>query len=251
MPLVVVGLNHKTAPIELLERLAIAEEEVPKALDALLSYEHVIEGAVLSTCNRIEVLALVSRFHGGAQDVRNFLAEFRHVAPEEFTDHIYTYHDDGALRHLFRVAAGIDSMVVGESEILGQVRRAYARAAEAGAAGATLSHAFRRALAVGRRARAETAIGRNPASISSAAVELARRTAGSLEGRRVVLVGAGKMGSLALRALARAGVDDVVVLSRTEARARATAAREDADTASLDDLEDALAGADIMICSTT
>ncbi|HEX2235416.1 MAG TPA: glutamyl-tRNA reductase [Actinomycetota bacterium] len=255
MPLVVVGLNHKTAPIELLERLAIPDEDVPKALDALMSYEHVLEGAVLSTCNRIEVLGVVARFHGGAQDMRNFLSELRHVAPEDFADHLYTYHDEGAARHLFRVAAGIDSMVVGESEILGQVRRAFARATEQGTAGPMLSHALRRALHVGRRARVETAIGRNPASISSAAVELARRGApgGSLAGKNVLVVGAGKMGALALQVLGRAGVGDVVVLSRSEASARraASSTAEDVAAGGLDELEDALARADIVICSTT
>lgn len=255
MALVVVGLNHKTAPIELLEGLAISEQDLPKALDALASYEHVLEGAVLSTCNRIEVLGVVAKFHGGAQDMRNFLAEFCHLAPEDFADHLYTYHDEGAARHLFRVAAGIDSMIVGESEILGQVRRAFGVALEQGTVGPTLSHALRRALHVGKRARAETAIGRNPASISSAAVELARRGAvgGSLEGKRVLVVGAGKMGGLALQALGRAGVGDVTVLSRTEASARraATSAADGAATGALDGLEDAIADADIVICSTT
>jgi glutamyl-tRNA reductase len=253
MSLVVVGLNHKTAPIELLERLAIAEEELPKALHQLLGYEHIVEGTILSTCNRIEVIAVVSRFHGGAQDMRNFLSEFCHVAPEEFTDHLYTYHDEGAARHLFRVAAGIDSLVVGESEILGQVRRAHALASEEGAARRILSHVLRQALTVGKRARAQTAIGRNPVSISSAAVELARRAmpGGSLEGLSVLLVGAGKMGALALRALARAGASDVTIMSRTESSARALAESAEAEPASLDELEDALVGSDIVICSTT
>jgi glutamyl-tRNA reductase len=253
MALVVVGLNHKTAPIELLERLAISDDQLSKALHQLLGYEHVVEGAILSTCNRIEVIADVSRFHGGAQDMRNFLAEFCHVAPEDFTDHLYTYHDEGAARHLFRVAAGIDSLVVGESEILGQVRRAFAAAAEEGAARRVLGHAFRRALAVGKRARAETGIGRNPISISSAAVELARRALprASLTGRSVLVVGAGKMGSLALRALTRAGATDVTIVSRKGSSARTLAASGGAAPASLDELEDALAASDIVICSTT
>ena len=175
MSLVVVGLNHKTAPIELLEKLAISEEMLPKALTQLGNYEHVLEGAILSTCNRIEVYAVVSKFHGGAQDVRNFLAEFCHLAPEDFVDRLYTYHDEGAVRHLFRVAAGIDSMVIGESEILGQVKRAFQRATDEGTIGPVLSKLFRQAVRAGKRARTETAIGRNPVSVSSAAVDLARR----------------------------------------------------------------------------
>ena len=132
--LVVVGLNHKTAPVALLEKLAIGGDRLPKALHQLSTYEHVSEGAILSTCNRIEVYAAVSKFHGGAQDLRNFLSEFCHVAPEDFNDLLYTYHDEGAVRHLFRVAAGIDSMIVGESEILGQVRRSFQTATEEGGA---------------------------------------------------------------------------------------------------------------------
>src|ERR687896_2205662 len=146
MPIVVVGLNHKTAPISLLDRLSITESELLKALHQLETYEHVNEAVVLSTCNRIEAYAAVTKFHGGAQDLRNFFAEFCHVAPEDFIDHLYTYHDEGAVRHLFRVAAGIDSLVIGESEILGQVRRAYAIAQQEAATGRMLRMAFVSAL---------------------------------------------------------------------------------------------------------
>src|SRR5919106_1599234 len=138
MPVMVVGLNHRTAPIAVLERLAIPEERLPKALQAAMTYEHVLEAVVLSTCNRMEVAASVTKFHGGAQDLRNFISEFCHVAPEEFSDLLYTYHEESAVRHLFRVASGIDSLVVGESEILGQMKRAFAVASEEGAAGRLL-----------------------------------------------------------------------------------------------------------------
>ena len=253
MSLVVVGLNHKTAPIALLERLAIPEERLGKALQQLTGYEHVAEGVVLSTCNRIEVYAAVTKFHGGAQNLRNFLAEFCHIAPEDFADHLYTYHDDGAVRHLFRVAGGVDSMVVGESEILGQVRRAHKFADDENSIGPLLGMAFRRALRVGKRARSETAIGRNPASISSAAVELARRAfeEGTLAGRSVAIVGAGKMGRLAAAALASAGATDVVILNRNKDRAQAAAEEFSATPRSFDDLPDVLASVDIVISSTT
>lgn len=253
MSTVVVGLNHKTAPIALLERLAIGSDDLPKALHQLESYEHVLEGAVLSTCNRIEVYAVVSKFHGGAQDLRNFFAEFCHVAPEDFTDHLYTYHDEGAIRHLFRVAAGIDSMVVGESEILGQVRRSYQLAHDEGVLHRVLGAAFRRALRVGKRARNETAVGRNPVSVSSAAVELAKRafTDGSLAGKKTVIVGAGKMGRLAADALASSGADKVIVVNRTEDKARDLAAALDVESRPMEALQEAIAEADILICSTT
>ena len=251
--LVLVGLNHKTAPVGLLERLAIPEEQLSKALQQLAGYTHVVEGAVLSTCNRIEVYAAVTKFHGGAQDLRNFLAEFCHIAPEDFADHLYTYHEEGAVRHLFRVAGGIDSMVVGESEILGQVRRAHQIAVGEGIVGPLLGMAFRRALRVGKRARAETAIGRNPASISSAAVELARRAfdGGTLAGRTVAIVGAGKMGRLAAAALRSAGASDVVVVNRSDDRARAAAEAFSATRRPFGDLPDVLASVDIVISSTT
>lgn len=253
MSIVVVGLNHKTAPVGLLERLSISEERLGKALHQLATYEHVLEGAVLSTCNRIEAYAVVSKFHGGAQDLRNFFAEFCHVAPEDFTDDLYTYHDEGALRHLFRVAAGIDSMVVGESEILGQVRRAYQRAADEGMIHRVLGAAFRQALRVGKRARTETSIGHNPVSISSAAVELARRAwpDGTLDGRKVTIVGAGKMGRLAARALAASGAGDVTVVNRTEERGRDLAETFGATSRPFEELEDVLRDSEIVICSTT
>jgi glutamyl-tRNA reductase len=253
MSMVVVGLNHKTAPISLLERLSISNEDLPKALHQLQNYEHVLEGLVLSTCNRIEVYAVVSRFHGGAQDIRNFFAEFCHIAPEDFSDHLYTYHDDGAVRHLFRVAAGIDSMVVGESEILGQVRRAYQVAEEEGVIHRMLGAAFRQALRVGKRSRTETAVGRNPVSVSSAAVELAKRAFEdpSLAGKKVVIVGAGKMGRLAADALASSGASNVTVVNRTEERAQALAERLNVDSMPYEQLERAIGGADILICSTT
>ena len=253
MSIVVVGLNHKTAPVDLLERLSISEERLGKALHQLGTFEHVLEGAILSTCNRIEAYAVVSKFHGGAQDLRNFFAEFCHVAPEDFTDDLYTYHDEGALRHLFRVAAGIDSMVVGESEILGQVRRSYQRAADEGLIHRVLGAAFRQALRVGKRARTETSIGHNPVSVSSAAVELARRAwpDGTLDGRKVTIVGAGKMGRLAARALAASGAGDVTVVNRTEERGRDLAEAFGAESRPFDELEDVLRDSEIVICSTT
>lgn len=253
MSLVVVGLNHKTAPIELLERLSISDDDIPKALHALDGYEHVLESALLSTCNRIEVYAVVSKFHGGSQDLRNFLSEFCHVAPEDVSDRLYTYHDEGAVRHLLRVAAGVDSMVVGESEILGQVRRAYQIAVEHGNVHRVLGQAFRYALRVGKRVRTETAIGRNPVSVSSAAVELARRAfdGGSLASKKVAIVGAGKMGRLAAQALATAGTTDIVVVNRSEERGLELAKEFGAESRTFDDLQNVISTSDIVICSTT
>ena len=253
MSVVVVGLNHKSAPIGLLERLTISEEQLPKALHQLATYEHVLEGVVLSTCNRVEVYVAVSKFHGGAQDVRNFLSEFCHVAPEDFNDHLYSYHDEAALRHLFRVASGVDSMIVGESEILGQVRRAFQTASAEATVQRVLGAAFRKALRVGKRVRTEIYIGRNPVSISSAAVELARRafTGETLAGKHVTIVGAGKMGRLAAQALAQAGAKDIAVVNRTEERAHDLAETFNAVPHAWEELSSVVERSDILICSTT
>ena len=250
---IVVGLNHRTAPVSVLERVSISDESLPKALLQLSNYEHVLEGAILSTCNRTEIYAVAPKFHAGVQDLRSFLEEFCHIAPEDLSDHLYTFHEDGAVRHLFRVASGIDSMVLGESEILGQVRRAYQIAQTEGLVTRVLGAAFRHALRVGKRARTETAIGRNPTSISSAAVDLAKRAfdGGSLEGRSVVVVGAGKMGSLAAKALARSGATQITVVNRTGEKAETLAQELGVDAKPWEELHKAIEASDIVISSTT
>ena len=253
MSAIVVGLNHRTAPVSVLEQVSISEESLPKALHQLGTYEHVLEGAILSTCNRTEIYAVSPKFHAGVQDLRNFLEEFCHIAPEDVSDHLYTFHEDGAVGHLFRVASGIDSMVLGESEILGQVRRAYQVAQTEGLVTRVLGAAFRHALRVGKRARTETAIGRNPVSISSAAVDLARRAfdGADLEGRSIAVVGAGKMGSLAAKALARSGASQITVVNRTEEKAQTLADELGIEAKAWDELQGAISEADIVISSTT
>src|SRR6266498_91176 len=215
MPVFVVGLNFKSAPLELLERLAVDPERLPKALARLLDGDHVHEGVVLSTCNRVEVYSAISRFHAGSTDVRHFLAEFHHLEPQDFADQLYSYYEERAVRHLFAVASGVDSMVVGESQILGQVREAFRAAQEEGAVGPVLSTLFGQAIKVGRRARRETAIGAGPTSTLEVGLRVAERRLGSLAGRRVLVVGAGKMGRLAGRGARAAGVAEVVVANRT------------------------------------
>jgi glutamyl-tRNA reductase len=255
LSLVAVGVNHRSAPIDLLEKLAINEERLPKALHELTSNDDIVEAVVLSTCNRIEVYATVLAFHSGVQAIQNFLSEFCHVEPEELADRMYTFHEDGAAKHLFRVASGIDSMIVGESEILGQVRRAYQSAVAEGSVGRLLGAAFRTALRVGKRARTETGIGREPISVSSAAVELARRAFGpevrSLADKKIAVVGAGKMGRLAAKALADSGATDVTVVNRSPERARELAHLFGGRAESLDDLDRVLTDVDIVLCSTT
>ena len=250
MPVFVVGLNFKSAPLELLERLAVDPERRPKALAQLLGGDHVHEGVILSTCNRVEVYTAISRFHAGSTDVRRFLAEFHHLEAQDFADQLYSYYEERAVRHLFAVASGVDSMVVGESQILGQVREAFRAAQAERAVGPLLSTLFGQAIKVGRRARSETAIGAGPTSTLEVGLRVAERQLGSLAGRRVLVVGAGKMGRLAGRGLRAAGVAEVVVANRTTANG-ATLARElGGRHVPLARIRSELAVADLVIAST-
>jgi len=206
LSVVVVGLNHRTVPLDLLERMTVPASRLPKALADLSSREHVTEAVVLSTCNRIEVYAFAEKFHGAYQDIRDFFAESSHVAPEEFSDYLTGLYDADAARHLFSVASGLDSAVLGEHEILGQVRSAWETAATEDSVGPVLNPLFRHALEVGKRVRTDTAISRNITSVSQAAVAMATERLGGLEGRQVLVVGAGEMGEGLARALHGGGV---------------------------------------------
>ncbi|HEX6678216.1 MAG TPA: glutamyl-tRNA reductase [Actinomycetes bacterium] len=250
MPVYVVGLNFKSAPLELLERLAVDPERRPKALAQLLGGDHVHEGVILSTCNRVEVYTAISRFHAGSTDLRRFLAEFHHLEPQDFADQLYSYYEERAVRHLFAVASGVDSMVVGESQILGQVREAFRAAQAERAAGPLLSTLFGQAIKVGRRARRETAIGAGPTSTLEVGLRVAERQLGSLAGCRVLVVGAGKMGRLAGRGLRAAGVAEVVVANRTAANGAALARELGGRPVPLARVRDELAMADLVVAST-
>ena len=250
MSVVVVGLNHRTVPLDLLERMTVPSSLLPKALADLTSREHVTEAVVLSTCNRIEVYAFAEKFHGAYQDIRNFFAEVSHVAPEEFSDHLTSLYDGDAARHLFSVASGLDSAVLGEHEILGQVRTAWEVSSAEGAVGPVLNPLFRHALEVGKRVRTETAISRNITSVSQAAVAMATDRLGGLEGRQVLVVGAGEMGEGLARALHSGGVAGIRVANRTWDRAVEVAERLGGVPVRLDDLPHHLAEVDVLLTST-
>jgi glutamyl-tRNA reductase len=247
---IVVGVNHRTVPLELLERLAVPADRLPKALHDLVSRDDVAEAVVLSTCNRTEIYVQAERFHGAVADVRDFLCELAFLAPEELTDHLYTFHDAAAVAHLFSVAAGLDSAVLGESEILGQVRQAWEVASAERAASSSLHLLFRHAIEVGKRVRTETAIGRSSVSVSSAAVALAADRLGGLDDRRVLVLGAGEMGEGRVVALVAAGVADVQVANRTAARATSLAERVGGRAIALGDLASVLAEVDVLLTST-
>jgi glutamyl-tRNA reductase len=247
---VVIGLNHRSTPLDLLERMTIGDAALPKALHDLVSRTDVSEAVVLSTCNRTEVYAVAERFHGAYQDIRDFLAEVAFLAPEDFSDHLYTHYDAPAVAHLFAVASGLDSAVLGESEILGQVKVAWDRARDEGAAGPGLNLLFRHALEAGKRARTETGIARNVTSVSQAAVALAAERLGGLDGRRVLVLGAGDMGEAMALGLAKAGVTDVAVANRTWERAVELAGRTGGRAVRLHDLAEAIADVDVLLSST-
>ncbi|HEX7443489.1 MAG TPA: glutamyl-tRNA reductase, partial [Acidimicrobiales bacterium] len=221
-----------------------------KALHDVASREHVSEAVVLSTCNRTEIYVVAEKFHGAYADLRNFLSEMAYLPPEEFADHLYVRYDDEAVGHLFAVTSGLDSAVVGEAEILGQVRRAWERAQEEGTAGSSLNLLFRHALEVGKRARTETGISRNIVSVSTAAVAMAAERLGPLPGKRILVVGAGEMGEGMVRALVSAGVTDVRIANRTWERAVDLAAAVGGRAVRLADLNESLAEVDLLLTST-
>jgi glutamyl-tRNA reductase len=247
---VVIGLNHRTCPLDLLERMTIGEGQAPKALHDLVARPNVSEAVVLSTCNRTEVYAVAERFHGAYQDIRSFLAEVAFLAPEDFSDHLYVHYDVPAVSHLFTVSAGLDSAVLGESEILGQIKGAWELARTEDAAGPTLNLLFRHAVEAGKAARTETDIARGTTSISQAAVAMAASRLGGLDGRRVLVLGAGDMGEAMALGLRKAGVVDVLVANRTWDTAVAVADRVGGRPVRFAGVPAALAEVDVLLSST-
>jgi glutamyl-tRNA reductase len=223
MKLWVTGLNHRTAPVAVRERLAFAPADLETAVGHLKSLPGVVEGMILSTCNRVEVAVTADDDVDPQGSLEVFLAQARRVEPQGLHQYLYGFEGREAIRHLFRVAASLDSMVVGEPQILGQLKSAYSVAKNQGAVSGLLDTVITRAFGVAKRVRTETDIGVSAVSISYAAVELAREIFGSLKNQRVMLIGAGKMSELAARHLARSGVQQIYVTNRTESRAKALA----------------------------
>ena len=249
MTLLAVGVSHQTAPVALLEQFAMAHDDRVKALHELVGSDHVSEALLLATCNRIEVFAEVEKFHGGVTDVSRVLARQAGATVEELSPYVTVHYEDQAVSHLFTVAAGLDSMVVGETQVLGQLRAAYALAREQGTVGRALHPVAQRALRVGKRVHTETGIDRAGASLVSVALDRAEDRLGPLAGRRVLVVGAGSMGALSATTLARRGAD-VVVSSRTEAHAARLATTVGGRPAEMAALPAELAAADVLLTCT-
>ena len=252
MSIVLVGINHKSAPIEVRERLAFNEAACASGLRTLVDGELVREGLIVSTCNRVEVLTETDgqRLSDTTERVTQFLSRADTLPRALFEPHLYQHTDDQAIRHLFRVTSSLDSMVIGEPQVLGQVRRAYSIALEAGTAGRVLNRLVHHSFHVAKRVRSETGIGANAVSISYMAVELGKKIFNSLKGRTALLIGAGEMAELSARHLVNAGVSRVLLANRTEGPVARLAKEIGGESVRLDELSNHLAAADIVICST-
>jgi glutamyl-tRNA reductase len=250
MKLLLTGLNHRTAPVEVRERLAFEEKALPEALDQLKRRPGLLEGMILSTCNRVEVAVTADEQADAGSAVEDFLAEARSVERGWVSPYLYRYDGSDAIRHVFRVASSLDSMIVGEPQILGQLKSAYALAKERGAISGFLDLLMTRAFNVAKRVRSETEIGESAVSVSYAAVELARDIFGSLQGTRVLVVGAGKMAESAARHLRRAGVAEILVTNRTRERAEALAAEVGGRVIDYEGFHATLPEVDILLASS-
>lgn len=252
MSIILIGVNHKTAPVEVRERLALNDQACAEGLRRLVDGEVVREGLIVSTCNRVEILSATTaeQIESSAGRLAQFLDTAGELPTGFLNSHIYRHTDEEAVRHLFRVASSLDSMVVGEPQVLGQVRRAYSVAVEAGTAGRVLNRLVHHTFRVAKRVRNETGIAANAVSISYMAVELGKKIFDSLKGCTVLLIGAGEMAELSARHLVNAGATRVLIVNRTEETARQMADEFGAQTMPFERLDEALAEADVVICST-
>jgi glutamyl-tRNA reductase len=244
------GISFRRAPVELLEQLTFTDDDLTKGYRAALEQPGVEEAVIVSTCNRVEIFGNVSSYHAGFLGLKRVLCETRGVAPEELADPLYSHWEQDAADHLFEVAAGLDSMVLGETQIYSQVREALRRAEAEGAAGPMLTGVFHAASRAGRRVRQETGLGAAPDAFVALGADLASEALDGLEGRAVVAVGAGQMAALAVKHLHRRDVGPMRVLNRSLEHARALAERSNAEHGDLDSLPETLAAADLVISAT-
>lgn len=250
MHTIVVGVNYRTAPVEIREKLSFVETELTNAMQALQDQKSILENVIVSTCNRTEIYATVDQLHTGKYYVKQFLANWFDIPLEDLSSYLFVHEDDQANNHLFRVTAGIDSMVLGETQILGQVKKSFLEGQENGTTGTVFNQLFKQAVTFAKRAHAETSIGENAVSVSYAAVELGKKIFGTLNHKHVVILGAGKMGELAIQNLHGSGAQKVTVFNRTFEKAKQLASKFDGDAKPMDELQCALLEADILISST-
>ena len=245
-----VGFNYKTTPIEIREKLTFSEATIDEAMKELNTRKSILENVILSTCNRTEIYAVVDQLHTGRYYIKQFLSDWFQVPMEEFTPYLQMNENDAAIEHLFRVSVGLNSMVLGETQILGQVRDAFLTAQNNKVTGTIFNELFKRAITFAKRTHRETAIGEQAVSVSYAAVELAKKIFGDIADKHVVVYGAGEMGELALKNLHGAGVNKITIVNRTIERAKDMARFFGAKTAKVEELPSVLKEADILISST-
>ncbi len=250
MHLIVVGLNYRTAPVEIRERFALSEREMPLALQALRQTTGILEGVIVATCNRTEIYAVVDRLQLCGHYIRSFMEQWFSIPRQQFNNHLYMYEDDRAVQHLFRVASGLDSMIIGETQILGQVRDAFLLAQEERATGTLFNRVFKQAITLAKRAHSSTSIGENAVSVSYAAVELGKRIFGRFDDKKVMIVGAGKMSELTAQHLHANGAKEVFVVNRTVDKARELAGKFQGEAMTMERAIERLAEMDIVISST-
>ena len=250
MSILVVGLSHRTAPVPLLEQVALSPDATTKLLSDVVAHDHASEALVVSTCNRVELYVEVDKFHGGVSEATELLARHAGLSTDDLTSHLYVHYEESAVAHLFSVACGLESMVIGESQILGQVKLALRLAQDAGTAGRTLGGLAQQALRVGKRARSDTGIDRAGRSLVTAGLDEAERVLGPLSLRTALVVGAGSMSSLAASVLAQRGAGRVVVANRTARRAERVAAAVGGSAITLPQIDDVLAETDVVVSCT-
>ena len=250
MHVIVVGINHKTAPVEIRERLTFDPSQLGDAMGQLQGKKSILENVILSTCNRTEIYAVVDQIHTGRYYIKEFLSQWFQIEKEEFTPFLFIYEEDGALEHLFKVACGLNSLILGETQILGQVRTSFLTAQEEKTSGTVFNQLFKQAITLAKKAHSNTDIGANAVSVSYAAVELAKKVFGTIENKHVLILGAGKMGELAIENLHGNGATNVTVVNRTYEKAKDLASRFHGKAKSMDELQEALMEADILISST-
>ncbi|MGX4669748.1 glutamyl-tRNA reductase [Cerasibacillus sp. JNUCC 74] len=250
MHILKVGFNYKTAPVEIREKLAFSEDDVDQAMKVLKERKSILENVIVSTCNRTEIYAVVDQVHTGRYYIKQFLADWFHEEMATFTSFLQIAENDEAMEHLFRVVTGLDSMVLGETQILGQVRQAFLTAQKTETTGTIFNELFKQAITFGKRVQKDTAIGEHAVSVSYAAVELAKKIFGNLTDKKVAILGAGKMGELAVKNFQGSGVRQITVMNRTKERAESLAMKFTANVEPIENLPNILQKVDILLTST-